>query len=421
MLHHQNVENIDQLLNELDEQSRSEMPTAEFFANLLHRVRLLVEADGVGALIPTAGTWVAIATSGGLKSEVITSLTTKHLELAGQATASLIGSEKNSQWFALPIRPANFSKGCLLVSFNRLLPSASIPGLLELLAAFAELLALRQMNDLESFLDVRWDKLQQLCVALSKAKSSLEGATLLVNQLVPLLDAARVSLATAGSLGRLKLEAISGVTAVDQRSRPAQALKQFAREALVAGRPITRQQKPTAVSEASANEAVLEDGAFANLLSVPLAVSGEGSSSGALVIEWQSYEEMVGAAAVVANALPTLSVAWHQHRRWQSIPNFIRFLSERRLGFSVWRAKALRWGLVAVLVYAAYFGLVQPYPLTIEAEGVLEPAVLQTVFANLDGYAEELLVDDGQVVVAGQPLIRLRSPELDLRVEKWLR
>ena len=60
----------------------------------------------------------------------------------------------------------------------------------------------------------------------------------------------------------------------------------------------------------------------------------------------------------------------------------------------------------------------RPYPLTIEADGVLEPAVLQTVFANLDGYVEELLVDDGQTVIAGQQLVRLQSPDLELRIEE---
>ncbi len=137
-----------------------------------------------------------------------------------------------------------------------------------------------------------------------------------------------------------------------------------------------------------------------------------------MVVEWPSYEEMVEASTIVVNALPTLNIAWQQHRRWQRVPSWVKFVTERRLGFSLWRGWIIRWGTLAVLLYLAYLGLMRPYPLTIEAEGVLEPAVLQTVFANLDGYVEELLVDDGQTVIAGQQLVRLQSPDLELRIEE---
>lgn len=70
MLQQQNVENIDQLLNELEVEAHLSTTSAKFFAHLLHRVRLLLEAEGVAILLPTAGSWVTIAASGHMDSQV---------------------------------------------------------------------------------------------------------------------------------------------------------------------------------------------------------------------------------------------------------------------------------------------------------------------------------------------------------------
>ncbi|HMO83978.1 MAG TPA: HlyD family efflux transporter periplasmic adaptor subunit, partial [Lacipirellulaceae bacterium] len=55
-------------------------------------------------------------------------------------------------------------------------------------------------------------------------------------------------------------------------------------------------------------------------------------------------------------------------------------------------------------------------PLRITVRGEARPAVQRRIFAPADGVVERVLVSDGQSVVAGQPLIELRSPDLELRM-----
>jgi multidrug efflux pump subunit AcrA (membrane-fusion protein) len=59
-----------------------------------------------------------------------------------------------------------------------------------------------------------------------------------------------------------------------------------------------------------------------------------------------------------------------------------------------------------------------PADFTIEATGTLEPAVRQDVFATRSGLVDEVLVTQGADVTAGQPLVRLRDPSLELDLKR---
>jgi multidrug efflux pump subunit AcrA (membrane-fusion protein) len=75
--------------------------------------------------------------------------------------------------------------------------------------------------------------------------------------------------------------------------------------------------------------------------------------------------------------------------------------------------------LVAAAVAAVVAALVfVPADFTIEAPGTLEPAVRQDVFAPRNGLVDEVLVEHGADVVAGQPLVKLRDPELELDLRR---
>ena len=59
-----------------------------------------------------------------------------------------------------------------------------------------------------------------------------------------------------------------------------------------------------------------------------------------------------------------------------------------------------------------------PTEFRIEARGVLEPQNRRDVFAPNDGIVEDLRVDHGTSVAAGQPLVVLRNPQLDLDLKR---
>ncbi len=78
-----------------------------------------------------------------------------------------------------------------------------------------------------------------------------------------------------------------------------------------------------------------------------------------------------------------------------------------------------RTAIVAALVVAAIAALVLvPADFNVDAPGTLQPTVQQDVFAPRDGLVDEVLVAHGTVVTAGEPLVRLRDPSLDLELKR---
>ncbi|MEZ6077503.1 MAG: hypothetical protein R3C56_18090 [Pirellulaceae bacterium] len=199
------------------------------------------------------------------------------------------------------------------------------------------------------------------------------------------------------------------------------------------GKPLLRQQ-PSGRSPAAgpAQPELSEDGCFSNLLGLRLAadattgvVADSSRSTRAaqrrptwLVIEYESHAKLIHSAALLPHVLPTIAVAWEQQSRWLRIPKLARMFA---LGpASALRAslRLLKWPVLIGLLGLAVWAARQPYPLVIEAEGAYEPATSRAIYAADDGFVEELLVEDGESVQARQPLVQLRSPTLELRIEQ---
>ena len=270
MLTNQRIEDIDQLLNELERQAQSNLPSAQFFSHLLQRLRFLLEADSAAVLAPTGSNWICIAQSGGfaeaVASDFSNALDARAVTNVVSGPETLMGNSGTLHWYATPLRTASFEKGCLLVTLKSAVPPVAVPGMLELMAAFSQVLALRQMAELEQFLDHRWEKLQQLCASLLDASSDTDGGKLLVNQLVPIFGAARVSLAHMTSFGSVKLESVSGTPTFDRNSKVVRTLTQLAAASFKSRKPIVRQQRldPVAAQVATQeSNGVAEDGTFA--------------------------------------------------------------------------------------------------------------------------------------------------------------
>lgn len=98
----------------------------------------------------------------------------------------------------------------------------------------------------------------------------------------------------------------------------------------------------------------------------------------------------------------------------------------RRVTAAGWLAGSLRsssWLMTAVVAFAAILAAVAalsfvPAELTVRAEGRFVPADRARVFAPTDGVVERLLVGHGDAVAAGQPIVRLRSSELEIGLEE---
>ncbi len=419
------VDHLDKLLDELEDLARSDLPSSRFFAAVVDRLRLTMAAESVVLLLPAAsGDWLPIASSG-VPSAVA------QAELARRATASaaltaefLMGSEAGEHWIATPLRAKNFAKGCLLAGTGEAIPKNAIAGFVELLAAFSEVIAIRQQSELESFLDETWDHAQAVCHQINLAKSQDEASALLAGGLARTLGAARVTVMTAGWLGRPQVLALSGVPQANSRAAAVQALQNVGAEVVKSGKPVLRQQAGLLDAQGQPLPEIAADGTFNNLIGVRLSSSDNQTQNSVragstlLAIEYQTYPEMVRSATKLSHLLPTVGVAWEQHSRWLRLPRILQLWMLGPMQALRGALSLLKWAALLAIVVLALIVLRTPYPLVIEAEGAYEPVTSRAIYAADDGFIEELLVDDGNCVKAGEPLVQMRSPALELRIEQ---
>jgi hypothetical protein len=58
-----------------------------------------------------------------------------------------------------------------------------------------------------------------------------------------------------------------------------------------------------------------------------------------------------------------------------------------------------------------------PKELKMKIDGVMHPTVRQTIFAQTEGVIREVLISERDEVTAGQPLLRIENPDLDLEID----
>lgn len=87
---------------------------------------------------------------------------------------------------------------------------------------------------------------------------------------------------------------------------------------------------------------------------------------------------------------------------------------KRQVGSHVARSTVLAAAALAVIAAL----ILVPAEFNVEATGTVEPAVRQEVFAPRSGLVEEVLVSGGADVSAGEPLVHLRDPSLELDLKR---
>ena len=217
--------------------------------------------------------------------------------------------------------------------------------------------------------------------------------------------------------------AVSGAASWDRRSNTIVGLERLASVVAEGGEPLV-------YCEGSAGlppqvrlplEAYLEEVQAREVFVVPLIRrTDDGQAavrpSGVLIVEQFSgvltEAKREKTAEICESCTPALAHALEVER----IP-WARFFRNRD-----WRS-SLRRGRLALAAFCSLALLflatcVIPADYAIEARGVLEPQNRRDVFAPNDGIVEDLRVDHGTSVAAGQPLVVLRNPQLDLDLKR---
>ncbi len=292
--------------------------------------------------------------------------------------------------------------------------------------AFRELARLRQNENYR-------DELVRLSTLVHRSIELTPTAYAVANEGRRVIGCDRLSvLATIGR--RPRLLATSGTSHVERRSGAARRMEQLAELVRPTAEPAwyADGQSDALPPIAEALEAHAEESHARHVAVVPLARPGElASASGenkhaphhdkpSFVLIAEQFDARTGnltperllevaelSATALYNALEVDQLPF----RW-----LLRPLAEakRQVANHVARSTAIATliaGVIAALVLV-------PADFTIEATGTLEPAVRQDVFAPRSGLVDEVLVSQGADVTAGQPLVQLRDPSLELDLKR---
>lgn len=142
------------------------------------------------------------------------------------------------------------------------------------------------------------------------------------------------------------------------------------------------------------------------ILTLPISVSGEVVQ--AITIEWSTFFEFVGAVEYALLIAPTIQATCSR------LANPTVSAKDKKRRF---RRLA---GLIFPCTVVAAFWITKDIetPRQVSATGYLQPKSQRMIFANCDGYVEQIFASQDQLVRSGEPLVLLRSPEAELRIQQ---
>ncbi|MCA9194069.1 MAG: efflux RND transporter periplasmic adaptor subunit [Planctomycetales bacterium] len=408
------VEEIDQLLNELDRLAHECGSREQLIRTLLSRLSFLLNANGAGLLAMVDGAhWASLAVVGTLEPTVVATA------FAGISDDDCFWVDPASRILAVPLQQKRWSTGALAVALPNLPSPAETREVSSLLSAFAEIANSSRQAAIEQRIDRQSLFLQKTVLQVSNSQSRNEGAHRLVNDLVVALEAERVSL-VSGRVGTAHVLAISGVVLRENRSTTLTAIERECRETIAvckASAKFNDGKEPNAESEQ-----VL----FANRICLPIVTQISGDAAvecdTSILIEWSKYGDFLVGCELLHSLSPAITVSWVGLDHATRVPKSLRKLfgirgSKFTGGLS---RHAFRWLIVTAIVLAVTWGVTLPVKLRIEVEGTLQPSEKREIFAPADGVVSEILVADGDSVQAGQPLVQINSPLLEIDIQETL-
>ncbi len=416
------IEDIDQLLNELEQLAHASASRSRFYAAALERVKFLLGASAAAVMVqPAADQWLCIAALGSIDPGQASGL------LAEATDSEFHRQAAAANLLAVPMRrgpmAAEWHRGALVVELSRLPSGTELEELVKLCAAFAEVIALRQLSELETFLDQQWLGFQRSMVGLAHSRTLGEGAYAIANDLSAVVRADRVALVRRQGKHASRLMAVSGVVQPEWKGAAVVDMERVCRQAMQQEQPLAHHRgKPAQppADERSAGSLLME-----NYICVPFR-SRPGASPGpadmALLLEWSEYEQFLFGSTTLNYIMPALCAGWQQHVRWLSVPTMVRRLALLGRGPLVAQSghRLGRLLVLALLLLVVSWGLCRPVTLRVEAEGTLQPVEQRAVYAAIDGVVEQVFVSEGQRVQPGERLVQLRSPSLEIEIQEVL-
>ncbi|QDU88483.1 HlyD family secretion protein [Pirellulimonas nuda] len=428
---------VDSFLDDLGALAQAEQSHERFYGQLLESSRLALGAEAAGFWQAARGRTPSLRHGrrqvGAAATDPVLAKRLKQAARSG-VPQRLTGSGRVGRGWVLacPVRSASGPVGVLTHHLPEEMTEQTADRLLELAAAIAEIaddFELRRQVAATGDTLRRLARVESLLLRLHRAWKLPEVARLVCDQGRRVVGCDRLALLEAQG-SRWRLIAISGVETPARRSDAVRKLERLTRVVAMDGQLLVAGENPTeaAPQVERALEAYLGDSECRCLVVSPGAVPEDEDAeqcSGRL----QRRRPVVALVAehyagkLPENALPALetltahaAIAVERVQTVGAAP-LLGWLTRLGAGRSL-RALALA-GLAAALAAAAAASLVLvPAELKIAAEGRLEPVDSSRVFAPCDATVDRLLVRHGQRVKVGEPLLLLRSSELQLDIEQ---
>jgi|GEM_PF-925783 len=330
----------------------------------------------------------------------------------------------------VPIRQAGFSVG-VLETTHRLFDGDQVPAdavqffvmLCEIAADFLAQLELQQLRQ-SKLVWQQWDQFsQQLCQSPELDFVS----AVITNDGRPLADSDRICvLIRRGS--SLRLNSVSGVEHIDPRSSASRAIESAANLTARSGKAIWIESAQGSLPETDTEgreglERYLSASGATAVGIIPIVEHSTGHEPARPVaaILFDKFEPTDDAAgwrsrceAVANRVAPVLQAAVER----SEIPWFPLWQRTRRMTAAMRSPAFVAMTFVIAGIIAA-LALI-PAPFKISAAGELWPGTRREVFASSSGIIEEILVAHGDVVNAGQPLVVISDPELEIDTRRIL-
>lgn len=269
-----------------------------------------------------------------------------------------------------------------------------------------------------------------------------ETAYVIANEGRRLIGCDRVSVAICKGR-KARVEAISGQDTIENRSNIVTALNNLATRVVAAGEPLwhdgSTEDLPPQIEEALEDYVDLSYGR--NIAVLPLrepqrklGVAAEQGAAGEVDRDDAHRGDVIGALIVeqIESDLPPdvfrqrCDLVYEHGTRAvansMSHTNLFLMPLWRTLGRATWvlRARTLPKTLAVIGAIAALIlGLIfVPMDFDLEADGKLLPEVRREIFAAIDGEVREVLVQTNQIVAAGEELVRMINPDLEIQIKE---
>lgn len=276
-----------------------------------------------------------------------------------------------------------------------------------------------------------WNQLDNFTRIAHASLDPRQAAYTIANEGRRLIDCDRVSVAIRKG-SKCYIEAVSGQDTFDKRSNTISLLNRLATAVVASGDSMWYTGDTTNMApqvEVAVQEYV--DDSHSKTVAVlplrrPLAESEENKEGeddnepiGALIIEQiedaRPKEGLLQRVDVVSNHSSTALANALEHQNLFLMPLW------RTLGKATWivQARTLPKTIaIAVAVVAVVLALIfVPADFELKGDGSLEPVIQREVFSRVSGDIMDVMVDHADMVKVGTPLVKMRSTDLELKIE----